>query len=249
MKLNRPLTVIGAAAVAAVIAAAGISIPAQSAPTETPSQSAPAQATASDTLAEDLTFMREEERMARDLYLAFAEKYGDDTAFARIAKSEQRHFDATGRMLENFGLEDPSDGLEAGTYADDELTALYEELLEQGMASLEDAYDAAIAVEEADIADLTAAIERTTDDAATRLFENLKRGSEQHLAAYTAYRDGKTPTPGEGREDSPGKRMGRDDAAMGEPGQGQRQGEGRQGQRQGEGRQGEGDRPADCPLN
>lgn len=53
-----------------------------------------------------------------------------------------------------------------------------------------------MAVEEEDIADLKAALRDTTAADATRVLTNLLRGSENHLAAFTAYRDGKTPEPG-----------------------------------------------------
>lgn len=97
--------------------------------------------------------MREEERLARDLYTLFAARYPDATVFATIAKSEQRHVDAVGRQLDTRGLEDPSDGLDAGAYAYDELDELYAGWSAQG-ATLEGALQAAVDLEEADIADL-----------------------------------------------------------------------------------------------
>ena len=60
-----------------------------------------------------LTFSREEEKLARDLYTAFGEKY-DSVVWDRIAASEQRHFDAVGRLLEQYKLSDPSEGKDAG---------------------------------------------------------------------------------------------------------------------------------------
>lgn len=242
-------------AATALAVAGGIAVTAQSAPTEQPTPpAATAAPTASSALAKDLTYLREEERLARDLYLAFADKYGDDTAFARVAKAEQRHYDAVGRMLERYGLTDPSEGLAAGEYAGDGLVATYQRLLAQGQKSLNDAYEAGIAFEEADVQDLTEAIERTSEADAKRVFEHLQRGSEQHLAAFTAYRDGKTPTPGEmgGRpsERPLGEAGPRGDRGpgMGREGRGMR-GDGMQGGMRGEGPRAGAERPEDCPRN
>lgn len=231
-----------ALATAAALAVGGLALPARGAPgpTDRPTPPAPTvpTRTASATLAEDLTFMREEERLARDLYRAFAEEYGSNTAFDRIASSEQRHFDAIGRLLRLYGLDDPSAGLAPGTYAQPTLTAMYDELLALGRKSIDDAYEAGIAVEEADIEDLANAIARTTAPEAKHVLESLKRGSERHLAAYTTYRNGSTPTPGAQR--------GR---GIGQAGQAQRhRAEEGQGMR-GQGPRALEDRPAGCPRN
>ena len=231
-----------ALATAAALAVGGLALPARGAPgpTDRPTPPAPTvpTRTASATLAEDLTFMREEERLARDLYRAFAEEYGSNTAFDRIASSEQRHFDAIGRLLRLYGLDDPSAGLAPGTYAQPTLTAMYDELLAIGRKSIDDAYEAGIAVEEADIKDLTDAIARTTAPEAKRVLESLKSGSERHLAAYTAYRNGSTPISGAQR--------GR---GIGQAGQAQRhRAEEGQGMR-GQGPRALEDRPAGCPRN
>ncbi|NLI19088.1 MAG: DUF2202 domain-containing protein [Actinomycetales bacterium] len=135
-------------------------------------------------LTEDLQFMREEERLARDLYLLFAERYPEANVFANIARSEDRHHTAVGRQLENFGISDPSAGLAAGDYAFVELDELYTTLAAQG-ETLEGAIKAGIAVEEEDIADLKAALERESSDPVERTFAALLAGSENHLQAFT----------------------------------------------------------------
>ena len=66
----------------------------------------------------DLQFTREEERMARDLYKFFADKYDALPVFDRISWSEQRHFDAVGNMLVRYDVQDvplgPADDVDAG---------------------------------------------------------------------------------------------------------------------------------------
>lgn len=142
-------------------------------------------ATATDPqLVEDLQFMREEERLAGDLYQLFAERYPEATVFANIARSEDQHATAVGRQLTNFGIEDPSAGLEPGDYYFDELDELYATLATQG-ETLDGAIKAGIAVEEEDIADLKAALARESSDPVERTFGALLAGSENHLKAFT----------------------------------------------------------------
>lgn len=209
---------------------------------------APSAATrvADETLVKNARYMREEERMARDLYQAFADAHGSDTAFARIAKAEQRHFDAIGRILTRYGIEDLSAGKEAGKYAEPKLQKEYDRLLAQGKESLAKAYQAGIEVEKADIADLDDVIKQTTAPDAKRVFENLRNGSLHHLDAFTALADGKTP---EGRN---GFGMGRGQGPGKGQGQGWRHGGGfsdddARPRGRGMGPMDPADRPADCP--
>jgi len=210
------------------------------------------QAVASATLAEDLTFMREEERLARDVYAALAEQYDGAAPMANITKSEQRHYDAVGTLLTRYGLEDPSKGLSAGDYFFDELDTMYADLMKQGGASLQGAYGVGVAIEEEDIADLKAAIARTTEADAKRVFENLLAGSQNHLAAFEAAAEGKAV----GTRDGSGMQNGRGQGNADGRGQGNGQGNGpangmgpANGAGPGMGRgmgPGTGD-PADCP--
>lgn len=137
-----------------------------------------------------LTFSREEEKLARDLYTAFGEKY-DSVVWDRIAASEQRHFDAVGRLLEQYELSDPTEGKDAGEFGDATLQGLYDDWLTVG--STEDAaFQAAIELETADIADLEEQLEAVDDEAIEQVYQSLLRGSERHLAAFTAAANGET---------------------------------------------------------
>lgn len=137
-----------------------------------------------------LTFSREEEKLARDLYTAFGEKY-DSVVWDRIAASEQRHFDAVGRLLEQYELSDPTDGKDAGEFVDATLQGLYDDWLTVG--STEDAaFQAAIELETRDIADLKAQLDAVDDEAIEQVYQSLLRGSERHLAAFTAAANGET---------------------------------------------------------
>ncbi|MEZ5116698.1 MAG: DUF2202 domain-containing protein [Candidatus Nanopelagicales bacterium] len=133
----------------------------------------------------DLQFMVEEEKMAGDLYAAFAAKY-DSAEFARIAASEDRHMASVQNLLDKYGIADPTDGAKAGVFDNADLQALYNKLLAQGMTSLDDAYDAGVLVEKTDIADLEKDLVGLTAPDVKRVYTNLLRGSTSHLASFEA---------------------------------------------------------------
>ena len=169
------------------VAATGIALAAPSpAPSPTPSVST----ATSSSLADTIAFMSEEERMARDLYAALAEAHDGATPMSRITLSEQRHVDAVGRLLTTYGIADPGTGLAPGSYAYPELNTLYTTLYAQGVASLDGAYAAGVAVEKADIADLRQAIDDSDDPTVDRVFTGLLQASEQHLRAFEAAGNG-----------------------------------------------------------
>lgn len=131
-----------------------------------------------------ITYIREEEKLARDVYLALAEMW-DCPVFANISVAEQRHMDAIGRLIARYGLADPITDDSPGAFVDPDLQAMYSQFTGLGAVSLPDALDAGRQIEEQDIADLTVALAETTAADVTRVFENLLRGSDNHLAAFT----------------------------------------------------------------
>ncbi len=138
-----------------------------------------------DAEAATLNFMREEEKLARDMYLNMNELWGS-VLFRNIAQSEQRHMDAVKGMLDKYGLPDPADPDAIGWYSDAELQQLYDELLAKGETSYLDALMVAALIEEVDIEDNENAIAATDNADLQQLYGNLLRGSRNHLRAYVA---------------------------------------------------------------
>ena len=130
-----------------------------------------------------LNFMREEEKLAHDIYLYLYEIWGQPT-FQNIAASEQNHTQAVLSLLDRYGLEDPASE-DAGKFTNQELQALYDTLIAQGSQSLIEALKVGAAIEEIDILDLETRIEQTASPDILRVFENLKKGSINHLRAFT----------------------------------------------------------------
>lgn len=140
-----------------------------------------AEITAAD--ANNILFMKQEEKLARDVYQALAAKWQHAT-FANIAVSEQRHLEAVDRLIVAFGLEDTTPDA-TGKFSIPELQELHDDLLAEGGKSLADALKVGVRIEEADIEDLESALAGTANPAVSRVLTNLRRGSYNHLAAFT----------------------------------------------------------------
>jgi hypothetical protein len=141
-----------------------------------------------------LLWMREEEKLARDIYLALADTW-ELRVFANIAKSEQSHMDAVATLLDRYGLEDPVGSNPPGVFSDSAIQALYDDLLTRGSASLTQALAVGAEIEELDIADLRARQSAVADIA--RVYANLEMGSGNHLRAFVSNleRRGSTYSP------------------------------------------------------
>ena len=137
----------------------------------------------SDGEKKDLLFMREEEKLARDVYLTLYKIWGAQI-FANIARSEQTHTDAVKMLLEKYGLPDPAAGKDIGEFTNPELQELYNKLVEEGSKSLVDALKVGALIEEKDIIDLKKAINETDNPDIKLVYENLMRGSRNHLRAF-----------------------------------------------------------------
>ena len=133
----------------------------------------------------DLAFMREEEKLARDVYLTLHDIWGT-TVFANIATSEQQHMDAILSLLITYKLPDPTVGKMVGEFVNVELQALYNTLIERGKRSALDALLVGGIIEETDIVDLNAAIATARPSNIDKVYTNLLNGSYNHLRAFAS---------------------------------------------------------------
>lgn len=160
------------------------------------------------TEASHLTFMREEEKLARDVYLTFAEMYPDQPVFHTIAtKSEQTHTDTMRDKLDQYNLTDPNPdtnnlpgslgvftGEEWGWYFDEK----FEALTKTGSSSELDALNVGALIEELDMHDIAdcpevmakadyadpCGLHYTDETALINAYSSLIDGSENHLRSY-----------------------------------------------------------------
>lgn len=141
--------------------------------------------TLSDAEVEGLLYMREEEKLARDVYLMLYDEWGVPV-FQNIANSEQTHTNAVRNLLDRYDIEDPAAENDVGVFANSTLQALYDQLVQQGSQSLADAFRVGAAIEEIDILDLEVRIAQTEKPDIQQVYENLMNGSRNHLQAFAS---------------------------------------------------------------
>jgi hypothetical protein len=135
-----------------------------------------------------LVFMREEEKLARDVYLNLYDEWGL-TVFQNISESEQKHTDAIEGLLEKYGIPDPVPEYEEGDdyrgiYEDKDLQALYDVLIADGLASPTAGLVVGATIEEKDIVDIQEKIDKADQADIISTYESLMCGSRNHLRAF-----------------------------------------------------------------
>lgn len=132
---------------------------------------------------EGLMIMREEEKLAGDVYSFFYEEY-NQLIFSNISKSETTHKNAVLHLIEGYGLTDPTPA-ESATFANSLFNDLYAQLTEQGSAGLVEALKIGAFIEEYDIADLEQLLDETQNEDVLRVYGHLLNGSKNHIHAFT----------------------------------------------------------------
>jgi len=153
-----------------------------------------------------LIFMREEEKLARDVYLTLGTMYPDSVIFGNIDDSEQTHTTAVKAMIEKYGLEDPNTNDNIGAFTGEDygwyFTEKFNLLVERASISELEALYVGAFIEELDMMDINqcpGVIVETdngiddvnecgriyTDNSdVINLYASLLDGSDSHLAGY-----------------------------------------------------------------
>ena len=135
--------------------------------------------------AAELAYMREEEKLAYDLYIKLYQIWGQ-RVFDNIAAAELTHTSAVLALLNRYEIADPA-STEAGVFNNIDLQNLYDFLLASGSNSFIDALLAAATVEEVDILDLeTYLLHVEGSDDIVLVYENLLAGSRNHLRSFVS---------------------------------------------------------------
>ena len=136
-----------------------------------------------------LIFMREEEKLAHDVYIKLYETWGRQV-FNNIAASEQTHTEAVLLLLERYNLQDPVGDNGVGVFVNADLQLLYDQLVARGNQSVEEAFRVGAAIEEIDILDLQDQLTNVVDNQdITLIYESLQKGSRNHLRAFVRNMD------------------------------------------------------------
>lgn len=129
-----------------------------------------------------LLFMREEEKLARDVYTTLYATWKLPT-FQNIAASEQTHMDQIALLLTRYNLTDPAQT--PGVFTNATLQDLYNKLVAQGNLSIGDALKVGGAIEEIDIKDLQTRLSQTDNADIQQVYNSLMNGSYNHLNAFS----------------------------------------------------------------
>lgn len=152
-----------------------------------------------------LVFMREEEKLARDVYLTLGGLYPGLKPFAKIDGSEQRHTDTVKNRLEQYSIPDPNTddrvGYFTGEYYGGYFLEKYELLTSWGSESSIDALYVGAFIEELDMKDIVhcpdvivdmdngidegdCGLLYTDEHSLIESYTNLLEGSKDHLRAF-----------------------------------------------------------------
>ncbi|MBF0271515.1 MAG: DUF2202 domain-containing protein [Magnetococcales bacterium] len=130
-----------------------------------------------------ILFMREEEKLARDVYQEMHRLWGI-SMFVSISRAEQRHMDTVGQLIQRYGLPDPAEQKAPGSFVDTHLSQMYQQLTQQGQRSVIEALRVGALIEELDILDLENAIKETDKPDIIQVYSLIHRGSFNHLRAF-----------------------------------------------------------------
>lgn len=127
--------------------------------------------------------MREEEKLARDVYLFLYDKF-KIKIFKNISASEQQHMDSVLTLLNMHGIEDPVGSDRRGIFKNTEMQSLYDTLINAGSRSAADALKTGATVEDLDIMDLMNLLKTNSNKDIKIVYENLLKGSRNHLRSF-----------------------------------------------------------------
>lgn len=134
---------------------------------------------------EGIVWMRQEEKLARDVYDSLLRKWGSHP-FNHIRQSEQRHMDRMENLIAAFQLTDPvkERGDLPGKFANPLFDKLYQELVTAGSGSEAAAFEVGARIEELDIKDLNERMAQAKQKSILETYEDLKWASGNHLRAF-----------------------------------------------------------------
>lgn len=155
-------------------------------------------ATLNDEQKQLLVFMWNEEKLAKDVYLALNQIHPSQQMSTIATRSEAKHQESVRALLEKYNLSvweplNPSAGysdaaasaVAPGTYTVAAVQTLYNTLYAKGTASARDSMEVGCMVEVTDVNDLTRDLPLVGNLLdATTVFENLRAGSYNHYWAF-----------------------------------------------------------------
>lgn len=131
-----------------------------------------------------LVFMKEEEKLARDVYSALYKKWGS-RIFSNITLSENTHMNEVISLIKYYNIADTT-VLAEGEFQNAELQVLYTQLVAKGSTSIAEAFTTGALIEDLDIKDLTEFISKTTNTNIINVFTQIRSGSYNHINSFVS---------------------------------------------------------------
>jgi len=128
-------------------------------------------------------YMWEEEKLARDVYLALADTW-QLPIFGNITLAEQKHMDLVWKLIETYGIVHSFTDDTPGVFVDGSVAQLYSAFVARGEVSLVEALLVGAEIEDKDLFDLDENLKATENDHLELVFHNLAKGSRNHLRAF-----------------------------------------------------------------
>lgn len=132
---------------------------------------------------EGLTYLREEEKLAGDVYYKLYERYGVKI-FNNIYNSEITHTNAVFQLLTKYALTDPVGTNSIGVFKDTALQNLYNILIAKGNISLQNAYLVGATIEDVDLYDIKIKASTVDNQDIKLVYDMLAKGSRNHMRAF-----------------------------------------------------------------
>lgn len=142
------------------------------------------QITITEEMKQGLLLMREEEKLAKDVYAYFASLYSVP-AFTNITASETKHMSSVKILLDKYNITDPVKDDAIWVFTNPSFTMLYNEWTTKGATSLTEALKIWIKIEELDIADIDKLLWQISSNSDIALvYNNLRAWSINHLTSF-----------------------------------------------------------------
>lgn len=147
---------------------------------------------------DSLLYMREEEKLAGDVYTRMDALWGSKVkVFGNIAISEANHTESVHQLLLRYSLPDPATNQALGVFQNPALQALYTQLVADGSVSLVEGLKVGARIEELDMLDIKTHLAQVDNQDIRLVYEALLKGSRNHLRSYhkTLMKQGGSYTP------------------------------------------------------
>lgn len=137
----------------------------------------------SDEEKKDLMFLREEEKLAHDVYSYSLKKY-DLMIFSNISQSESNHMGQVLSLLNQYQIEDPAKSHPEGIFTNQTLQKLYQQFISKSDSGIVQALEVGAMIEDLDLHDIQTFYLHTDKSDIKNVYDKLSCGSKNHLRSF-----------------------------------------------------------------